>query len=783
MPKPSALAVQARVDETGAAVLALSPQEEDKIRKTSGGTKTLDYLRDNASALFALELSRTEILSIASHDSGSLALGKVLATYERFMQAGFEHKEVVAIAANNGGSKALDEVLATRKDLNDAGFKNKDIAAIAAHAGASLTLRALLATHEALKKARFEIGDIVAMAANQGGSNALETVLAKHEELEAAGFKRKDIVAIASNGGGAQALKELLATREQLRKMGFVDKDLAAIATKAGGAQALKELLARYEQLKELGFGDKDLLAVASRGGGAQALQKLLITHQQLTELDFEHKDIVAIASNNGGSKALDKVLATYPQLTGAGFAHEDIVAIAAKIGGSMALSEVLLSRKDLNEAGFENKHIAKIAANVGGRQALKAVLETEKKLKNAGFGIDHIVAMVAHNGGAAALRAVATHLDTLQKHYSNDEIVKAATKPRGAGKHVEQLAYACVVKQEASPSVGSASRTVLVERPIDQARTAFVPELPHCDLTGSRPQWRLDETGATVVRHAMEPVPANNHKFPMRGLNDPLGRVYERYAGDDGQCHPDVTLRSVDIAPGYKNFVNQLYRDPRVNLPPQQIVAVRKQLIANAQAEFERLIRGEHTDTWPCEPRKLSRDEVPRHEQALAGQYGLFLKTDAPDEAPLLKNGRILGFYMGVFAANDKDIEIIEKQHPDYARYALEAPGAKGRLVVYSAQGCANDLAFANTALLADAPTPTYDQTRINATFVPFEVKLTDKKGKPASEKVIAVVALNNAIDKELRIDYGNAFLQQFLSGSGKGSSQGHPVKMEMAD
>jgi hypothetical protein len=215
-------------------------------------------------------------------------------------------------------------------------------------------------------------------------------------------------------------------------------------------------------------------------------------------------------------------------------------------------------------------------------------------------------------------------------------------------------------------------------------------------------------------------------------------------------------------------------------------VAEVRQRLLANARAEFERLIREESTDAWPCEPRRLNRNDVPMHEQMLAGQYGLFLKpARTSEEASVLSNGRILGFYMGVFAASDQDIETLEAQHPDYVRYALDAPRPGGKLTVYSAQGCANDLAFANTALLPNTAQPTYDRERLNAEFVPFEVRLTDKKGKPARETVIAVVALNNAIDKELRIDYGDAFLQQFMSDSGQpaSSQQAPALKVEADD
>jgi hypothetical protein len=97
------------------------------------------------------------------------------------------------------------------------------------------------------------------------------------------------------------------------------------------------------------------------------------------------------------------------------------------------------------------------------------------------------------------------------------------------------------------------------------------MPQLPRCDLTSGQPIWSLDEDGATIVRHPMEPVAANNHKFPLRDLTDPLGRVHHRYAADDGTCHPNVKLRRIELASGYKTYFNRLCRDPRVGLLPSR--------------------------------------------------------------------------------------------------------------------------------------------------------------------------------------------------------------------
>ncbi|HET9642954.1 MAG TPA: TAL effector repeat-containing protein [Burkholderiaceae bacterium] len=504
-----------------------------------------------------------------------------------------------------------------------------------------------------------------------------------------------------------------------------------------------------------------------------------------LMDTGLSEKEILAIASNDGGSQALDKVLLTHQKLKDAGFTDPQIVAIASNNGGSQALDKVLLTHQKLKDAGFTDPQIVAIASNIGGAQALDKVLLTHVQFRKAGFTPGDIVEMADHNGGAPALQAVLDHLGLLQTRYSNDEIVKAGAKRRGAAGHVKQMAEAIRIKQEGASSSALRPRTVLVERAIDQARTAFIPQLPRCDLTSGQPIWSLDEDGATIVRHPMEPVEANNHKFPLRDLTAPLSRVHQRYATEDGKCHPNVKLRGIELAKGYKTYFNRLCRDPRVGLLPKQVAEVRERLLDNARAEFERLIREESTDAWPCEPRRLDRNEVPLHERMLADQYGLFLKSGyAAEQQPVLSNGRILGFYMGVFAASDQDIETLEAQHPDYVRYSLDAPRPGGKLTVYSAQGCANDLAFANTALLPHTAQPTYDRERLNAEFVPFEVRLTDKNGKPARETVIAVVALNNAIGKELRIDYGDAFLQQFKSDSGQpASSQQAPAAKVEAD
>ncbi|MBW8831518.1 MAG: hypothetical protein JF606_19295, partial [Burkholderiales bacterium] len=166
----------------------------------------------------------------------------------------------------------------------------------------------------------------------------------------------------------------------------------------------------------------------------------------------------------------------------------------------------------------------------------------------------------------------------------------------------------------------------LLVETPLDQARTAFYEEFEVCNLTGDAPKWTstLAKTGGVIVHHRMEPVPGNDDKFPLRDLNNPA-RAHPRYAGDDGKCHRNVALKTIklDDKEGAHEFLQELCAsDPRLPLNRRQLKTALKALTADAKEEFERLIE-ERPHTNPrCQPRQLSAADVQDHEQVLIGQY-----------------------------------------------------------------------------------------------------------------------------------------------------------------
>ncbi|MHA6893748.1 hypothetical protein ACQUJT_06630 [Ralstonia pseudosolanacearum] len=312
----------------------------------------------------------------------------------------------------------------------------------------------------------------------------------------------------------------------------------------------------------------------------------------------------------------------------------------------------------------------------------------------------------------------------------------------------------------------------IYVEAELDQARTAFYRELgSFCDLTGEQARWRahFDRGDAVVVRHSMTPVPENEHKFPLRDPADPLRRAHPRYAGPDGKCHPNVEVSKVQLNTGFRSYLRQLAKsDDRFRVDSVRLGEIMDQLERDAARELQRLI-DERPAALRCQPRVLQPRDVLAHERALIGQYGLFVqRPQSTEPPPTLSNGRILGFYMGALVENDLERIQTETAHPDYARYAIDAHPFRGRTAMYSGLGAANGIAFANTALQADAPEPAYDHRRLNALFVEFEASLTDKENKRRREHLVAMVALDNlydspALEAQVLVDYGDAFLGHF--------------------
>ncbi|HET9645970.1 MAG TPA: hypothetical protein VFP68_22050, partial [Burkholderiaceae bacterium] len=345
-------------------------------------------------------------------------------------------------------------------------------------------------------------------------------------------------------------------------------------------------------------------------------------------------------------------------------------------------------------------------------------------------------------------------------------------------------------VKPEmAEPAIGPRI-PVLVEIPLDQARTAFREEVAQeCDLTGDMVAWssRLAEDAGLIVHHRMVYDPANDNEFPLRDPEDALHRVDRRYAGEDGKCHPNVKLKAIRMSRVGLDFLKALpARDPRVRMSDEEVGVVIGKLVADARDEFERLIEGRAASRPRCHARRLEAADLADHEGAPKAQFGVFVRRPAdPALYPTLSNGRILGFYMGALLRSEEERQRAWERHPGGEQYSIDADRASRRRgfgwskgtrrtrVTFAGLGAANSVVFANTALRAPDPAdpiPAYDRSRLNAIYLPFDLQLTDKSGRMQSEVAVALLALDNLFPEgdgrqELQVyaDYGDAYLVNF--------------------
>ncbi len=303
--------------------------------------------------------------------------------------------------------------------------------------------------------------------------------------------------------------------------------------------------------------------------------------------------------------------------------------------------------------------------------------------------------------------------------------------------------------------------------RMLDQGRT----ELYRAD----EPAGEADDLRIVrVVSHNMTPMRAMNNAFPFRDPNDPQGRVYEPYADENGQLHSAVVRRADEITAemiGTKAMLKGIARDPDdTRLPATAatgLTAVWPALERAVAAEMRRLVREEPLATPVVRVGEVTEKHVREHERALVGENGLFLSRRSADippaEWPSLRNGRILGVYLGAVLDSGETLANWEETYRKYPSYAMKLAKTRNTM---SAEGAANFIAFANTATEDSGHGLTYDHDRINAVFVKFRIHLFDKGENPRAQTIAVLMALDNAFDREtnpdgvILVDYGDDYL-----------------------
>ena len=318
------------------------------------------------------------------------------------------------------------------------------------------------------------------------------------------------------------------------------------------------------------------------------------------------------------------------------------------------------------------------------------------------------------------------------------------------------------------------------------------------CDLTGDQTQWKpiFDANHAVIiVHHPMEPDSRMDDEFPLRNSTDPVNRVDPHYADANGRVHPKVQLRTVQSGLNVNQFTSRvnsaLQQSGSRRMNRNEINAAISGVVADVHSEMTRLIEnskaagGRAPDPPPrrIEPRRLGPNDVEgAHESMLVGQYGLIaLEPSNPEDVPVptLRNGRILGIFMGGVVRGETEEEQVAATHPGYQRYLQDAASSRGtgnKVTTYSADGSANSTGFANTALLPPGRSagPAFDMARINALFLPFETRMKDRNGKDRTEVIPVLVGLDNLFGpnnpgRHVLPIYGDEFLPQLAAPSAR--------------
>jgi hypothetical protein len=278
--------------------------------------------------------------------------------------------------------------------------------------------------------------------------------------------------------------------------------------------------------------------------------------------------------------------------------------------------------------------------------------------------------------------------------------------------------------------------------------------------------------------------MPAMDRAFPWRSPRDPMNRVYVPFADANGRVHPRIVARAEEITATmlrHRAILKAMARDPDDHRLPctvtnKQLEALWPVLGQSVAAEIRRLTRGQALKSPPVRIARVERKHVPRHEQALVGQWGLFLAKWPPNRSagrrPSLLNGRILGVYMGAVLDDPDDLTYWEKTYRRYPAYTLGLGEDTRYESLMGAEGAANAAVFANTATkLVDRPDGrgqefVIDEQRVNAMFVEFVVQMPLANGGFKAQIIGAVVALENAFDERANpygsviVGYGDTYL-----------------------
>ncbi|WP_210405992.1 hypothetical protein [Micromonospora sp. MH33] len=322
---------------------------------------------------------------------------------------------------------------------------------------------------------------------------------------------------------------------------------------------------------------------------------------------------------------------------------------------------------------------------------------------------------------------------------------------------------------------------TPLQRRHLGQGRTEIIWATPE-EVSAEQELVLMRE-----ITDSVQPDPAMDDAFPWRDADDPRGRVYAPFADDDGQVHPVVRANADRITASMTSGRRLLKDiasnpdDPRLpSIPDEEMERLWPLLEQMVAAEIRRLVLGESLENRRVKVLRMTANLLEPHERgpdSLEGKLGLAL-DDALLQQFLME---LLGPYLGAVLEN-KQREAAWKQiyrlYPSYSmsletyRTSNERPGRRSRgrrlvaprrgkrSITMSAEGFANSIAFANTALKPGTREP--DIYRTNSVYLQFTVRIPDNDNRIRRQEIMMLFGMNNLFDLSINphriviADYG---------------------------
>ena len=151
---------------------------------------------DDTTRLLAAGFTQQQAEKLIVRVSSKNTVESVLINYGTLSKEPYDlsREQIVAMASKNGGAQAMKTVLASHSPLQALDFSNEQIVAMASNNGGAQAMKTVLASYEPLQALGLSNEKIMSMASNTRGAQAMKTVVESYTRLQSLGFSNEQIM-------------------------------------------------------------------------------------------------------------------------------------------------------------------------------------------------------------------------------------------------------------------------------------------------------------------------------------------------------------------------------------------------------------------------------------------------------------------------------------------------------------------------------------------------------------------------------------------------------------